>query len=195
MERMAVAADEDLLSLDAAQEALKQPRRIRIRRTAENPRGRGDQRRAFRRVDKLDRLSLLLELQQDRVRAIGLHGALAEPELFGGIARRLHLHHSLLRQLLEERPAEFAHECERRGENRAAIARMRFDDPALPFGIEQIGKAARRVLGLDQISVVPEAAERRAHGRVHAVRVHAVCRIMLRHILGEERRKPAAALP
>src|SRR3954468_3922533 len=72
---------------------------------------------------------------------------------------------------------------------------MRLDDPPFPFGIEQIGEAARRVIGLHQICVVTEPAEGRAHGRVHAVRIGALRRIMPRNILGHERREPVVAFP
>ena len=72
---------------------------------------------------------------------------------------------------------------------------MALDEPASPFGIEQVGEAPRGVLAVDQVGVVTDDAERGAHARVHSVRIEGVgwkvpCGV-LRHV----RREPAAALP
>ena len=78
------------------------------------------ERRAFGRIDDLDRLAVLLQLEQIVVVAVGHHGALAERELLRRIGRGLHLHDALLGELLEIVPAELARDLEGRGHDRAA---------------------------------------------------------------------------
>ena len=81
---------------------------------------------------------------------------------FGGSVDGLHLHDLLLGELLEDSSQPRSRgDLEGRGHDRAAVARMRLDDLADPFRIEQIGEALRRVLRLHQLGVVGDDAERR----------------------------------
>ena len=75
----------------------------------------GDYRRALGRIDGLHRRALLLEQQEVGNDAVGLYSTLPESELLRRFKRRLYLHDILMRELLEIRPAEFAHCLERRG--------------------------------------------------------------------------------
>ena len=75
------------------------------------------------------------------------------------------------------------------------IGRMRLDDLARPFRIEQVGEALRRVLGLHQIGVVAERGEPYARQCESAVRVAMLGREMLRDLLRHIGREPAVALP
>ena len=136
----------ELLALGREHPVLQQPRGVRIGRILEHRVGPDDQRRALGRIDDLDRLALLLELEQDVFDAVRHDGALAERELLGRIGRRLHLHDPLLGELLEILPAEVARHLVGRGQDRAAVAGMRLDDLAGPFRIEQVGVALRRLL-------------------------------------------------
>ena len=177
-------------------------RKLRNRRAAlglgalrKTPTGVRDQRRAFGRMDDLDRLTLFLELQQDRVGAVDLHGALAERELLRRVARRLSLHDPLPRERLQIGPAELLRHRERRGENRAAIGGMALNHPAPPFWIEQVGEASRRVGALDEVCVVADGAERRTRRHEQAVRIDGLRRKVSRHVFRHMRREPAAAFP
>ena len=78
---------------------------------------------------------------------------------FGGSVDGLHLHDALLGELLEILPAEIARDLVGRGHDRAAVARMRLDDLARPFRIEQVGEALRRLFALHQVGVVGDDAE------------------------------------
>ena len=191
----AADVDDELLALRGEAIALEQPRGVRVRRVLENAVRADDQRRAFAGVDRLDRLAGFLDLEQVVFVAVGLHRALAERELLRRVGRRLHLHHLLLRELFEIRPAEIARHLEGRGHDGAAVARMRLDDLALPFRIEQIGEALRRVLRLHQVGVVADDAQADAEAREHAVGVLVLGRIVLRDVLRHERRQQAVALP
>src|SRR5256885_9902329 len=133
---MPMVRDEHALTLGAAQETLEQPCSIRMRRAAENAAWRNDQRRALARMDELDRLTLFLEQHQNGVGAVHLNEAFAERKLLRRIAGRLHLHDLLLRQFLEIGPAERVHHRKRRGEDRAAIRRVTFDELAAPSRVE-----------------------------------------------------------
>ena len=115
-----------------------------------------DQRRAFGRIDGSTGWPASLSWIQIVLVAVGHDRALAERELLRRIGRRLHLHDLLLRELLEIVPAEVARDLEGRGHDGAAVARMRLDDLAGPFRIEQVGEALRRLLGLHQIGVVAD---------------------------------------
>jgi hypothetical protein len=192
---MTVAFGKHPLALDAAEEVLEQACRIGIWRAAKDTARYRDQRRAFARVNNFDRLTLLLELQQDGIGAVDLHGALAEPKLLRRVAGRLNLHDPLAGELLEIRPAEFLRDCERRSQDRAAIGGMGLDEPAPPFGIEQVGEAPRRLLALDEVGVVTDDAERCAQVCERAVGIDGVRRKVPRRVFGNVRRKPAAALP
>jgi hypothetical protein len=72
---------------------------------------------------------------------------------------------------------------------------MRLDDLALPFGIEQIGKALRRVIGLHQAGVVGDDAEPDAKAGKLAVHVLVLGRIVFGDLLRHVRRQNALALP
>ena len=95
----------------------------------------------------------------------------------------------------KKRPAEIALHLVGRGHDGAAVARMRLDDLALPFGIEQIGKTLRRVLRLHQIGVVGDDAEPDAEARELAVGVLVLGRIEFCDLLRHVRRQNAVALP
>ena len=146
-------------------------------------------------VDHFDRLALVLEQHQIVVVAVGHDGALAEQDLLRRIGRRLHLHDLLLRELLEIRPAEIARQHEGRGHDGAAVAGMALDDLALPFRIEQVGIALRRVLALDQVGVVADRLDPGAGGRVHAVGIDLIGRKMLGDVFGHVGREPVVLLP
>ena len=100
-----------------------------------------------------------------------------------------------LASCFEEAPAEIALHLIGRGHDGAAVAGMRLDDLALPFGIEQVGKALRRVVGFHQIGVVGDDAEPDAETRELAVRVLVLGRIKLCDILRHVGRQKAVALP
>ncbi len=72
---------------------------------------------------------------------------------------------------------------------------MRLDDLALPFGIEQIGKTLRRLLGLHQFGVVGDDAEPDAPACELAVDIPVLRRIEFGDILRHVRRENAVALP
>src|SRR5258708_4957848 len=91
MERaMCKIIDQQLLSLRTKEETLEQPRRIRIRRAAEYATRNDDQRRAFGRIDDLDRLALVAEQQQFVVVAVAHPRPPPQQEFFRGAPRRLH---------------------------------------------------------------------------------------------------------
>ena len=92
-------------------------------------------------------------------------------------------------------PAEVALHLIGRGHDGAAIAGMRLDDLALPFGIEQIGKTFRRFLRLHQIGVVGDDAEPDAQARKLAVDVLVFGGIELRDVFRHIGRQNAVALP
>ena len=98
-------------------------------------------------------------------------------------------------ELLEPAPAEIALHLIGRGHDGAAVAGMRLDDLALPFGIEQIGKTLRRFLRLHQIGVVGDDAEPDAPARELAVDVPVFGRIELRDVFRHVGRQNAVALP
>src|SRR5438105_3778823 len=153
---MAIVRDEHALTLGAAEEALEQPCGIRMGRAAKHATRRDTQRRAFARMDELDRLPLLLRQQQTGIGAIPLPGALAQRELLWRIAGGLYLHDLLLHELLEIRPAKRVHHRERRGQYRAAVGGMTLDELAAPLRIEQVGKALRRILSFHDVGVVAD---------------------------------------
>src|SRR5580700_3796350 len=64
--------DQDLLRLDAKQEALEQACRIGMGRAPEHTTGRSDQWRALGRIDRFDWCTLLLEQQQVGIGTVGL---------------------------------------------------------------------------------------------------------------------------
>src|SRR5262249_19110718 len=107
--------DQELLRLERMQPVLGQARGGRVWRGLEHRARAGDERRAFGRINDLDRLPRLLELDQIVIVAIGHHRALAERELLRRVGRRLHLHDLLLGQFFEVLPAEFTHDLERGG--------------------------------------------------------------------------------
>jgi hypothetical protein len=94
-------------------------------------------------VNDLNRLTLILEQHQAVVVTIGHDRALADRHLFRRISGRLDLHDFLLRERFEIWPAEFAHQEERRGQDRAAVARVALYELAPPLGVEQVGVALR----------------------------------------------------
>ncbi len=143
----------------------------------------------------LDRLAALLEKLEIVVVAVHHDGALADLDLLRRVGGRLQLHDLLLGELFEERPAQLAHQQERGGEDRAAVARMALGELAAPFGIEQVGKALWRLLALHLVGVVADDAQPRAHGRVQPVGIAVLGRIMLRHVLRHVGREPAVAIP
>src|SRR5262249_47807947 len=92
-------------------------------------------------------------------------------------------------------PTQIARERKCRGEDGATIVRISFDDFALPSGVEQIGESRRRLLGLDQIGVVANWAERGEYRRVHAIGTDLFGRQVLGRVLRQERRKQVLAPP
>ena len=72
---------------------------------------------------------------------------------------------------------------------------MRLDDLALPLGIDEVGKALRRVLWLHQGAIVTNRNEPGANRCVQPVCVDMLRRKMLDHVLAHVGRKPAIALP
>ena len=187
--------DDELLAFGAEAPVLEQPGRVRIGRVLEDAVGPHHQRRALGGIDRLDRPALLLELKQIVFIAVGLHRPLAERELLRRIGRRLHLHHVLLRELLEILPAEIAGELLGRRHDRAAVARVRLDHLALPLRIEQIGEALRRLLGLHQAGVEADHAQADAEAREQAVGVLVLGGIVLGHVLGDMRRQDPLCAP
>ena len=187
--------DDELLRLAAEAEGLEQACRVRMRRGLEDAVRADDQRRAFGGIDRLDRAARFLHLEDIVLVAVGHDGAFAEIELLRRIGRRLHLHHALFGELLEIAPAEIALHLVGRGHDGAAVAGMRLDDLALPFGIEQVGKTLRRVLGLHQIGVVGDDAEPDAEACELAVGIPVLGRIEFRDIFGNVGRQDAVALP
>src|SRR5262249_49377384 len=151
--------DDELLALGREAVALEQPRRVRVGRVLENAVGSDHHRATFGRIDDLDRLSLLLLLQHVVLAAVGLNRALAEQELFRRVGRRLHLHDALFGELFEVLPAELAYDLIGRGQRGAAIARVRLDDLAGPFRVEQVGETLRRLVSLYQVRVVGNRTE------------------------------------
>src|SRR5262245_28189731 len=105
------------------------------------------------------------------------------------------LHDLLLGEPLEIGPAQLARERKRRGKDGAAVVRISFDDFALPCGVEQIGESRRGILGLDQIGVVANWAERGECRRVHAIRADLFERQVLSRVLRQERRQQGLAPP
>ncbi len=191
----AARIDHELLALRREAEALEQAGRVRVGRRLEDRVGADHQRHALGRIDRLDRAAALLDLENVVLVAVRHHGALAERELLGRIGRGLHLHHILLGELLEILPAEVARHLVGRRHDGAAVAGMGLDQLALPFRIEQVGKAFRRVLRLHQIGVVGDDAQADAEARIHAVGVPVLRRIVLGDVLGHEGREQPVALP
>ena len=99
-----------------------------------------------------------------------------------------------LDKLFEIVPAEQLDDRVRAGQAGAAVARMRFDQLALPFRIEQVEIAGRRILGRHQVGVVAHHAERRAPRRVVAFRILELRRVAL-HVGRGVRREPLLLLP
>ena len=101
---------------------------------------------------EFNRMTLILEQHQVVVVTICHDRALADRHLFLWISGRLvpDLHDPLLRELFQIRPAEFAHQDERRSQDRAAIGRMALDELAAPLGVEQVGIALGSILGCDE---------------------------------------------
>src|SRR4051812_25194136 len=191
----AAGIDDELLRLGRERVALEQPRGVRIRRRLEDRIRSDDQRRAFGRIDDLHRLARLLHLEQIVFVAVGHHGALAERKLLGRVGRGLHLHDALPGELLEEFPAKVALHLVGRRHDRARIARMRLDDLAGPFRIEQIGETLRRVFGFHQRRIVADDAQPDAEARELAVRVLVFGRVELRDVLRHVGLQDPVALP
>ena len=102
-------------------------------------------------MNDLDRLTLILEQHQAVIVTIGHDRALAHRHLFRRISGRLDLHDLLLREFFEIWPAEFAHQEERRSQDRAAIARVALYELAPPLGVEQVGITLRGIFARDEI--------------------------------------------
>src|SRR5215469_5302709 len=79
--------DQELLRLERVQPVLEQPRGFRIGRRLEYCARAGHERRAFGRINDLDRLPRLLELDQIVIVAVGHYRALAERELLRRVGR------------------------------------------------------------------------------------------------------------
>ena len=94
---------------------------------------------------ELNRLALILEQHQAVVVTIGHDRALADRHLFRRISGRLDLHDFLLRELFEIWPAEFAHQEERRSQDRDAIARVALYELAPQLRVKQVGIALRGI--------------------------------------------------
>ncbi len=153
------------------QEALEQTRRVRMRRFRHHCARRGDERRSLRGIDDLHRLSRLLQREEIVFVAVGHDRALADGEFLRRLGRGLHLHDLLLAKLLQIVPTEITRNLERRGKNRAAVTGMSLDDHALPFRVEQVGEALRRIGRLHIFRVVADRAQSRAPRGVKPVRV------------------------
>src|SRR5262249_50444177 len=106
---------------------------------------------------------------------------------------RLHLHHLLLGKLLEIVPAEIARHLIGRGHDGAAVARMRLDDLAGPFRVEQVGVALGR--GLHHVGVIADDADPRAEAREGAVGVLALACITSGHVSGRGLSASSSAYP
>src|SRR6266545_959764 len=187
--------DENLLSLEPVQPVVEQASGVRIGRALEQRARARRQWRAFARIDDLDRLPLLLGLNDEVTRAVDHHGALAERDLLGRVGRRLHLHDALLGELLEVFPAELARGLERRVHDGAAIGGMGLDHLARPFRIEQIGEAFWRLLRLHQPRIVAERGDQNARRHMQGVRIVIGLVEMLGDLFGQVGREPAVALP
>ena len=116
-------------------------------------------------------------------------------ELLRRIGRRLHLHDVLFGEVLVIFPADVAHHLEGRGQDGAAVAGMRLDDLALPFGIEQVLEARRRVLGLHQPGVVGDRAQRGAEAGIGAVGIAVLGLVMLRDVFRHVGQQEALPFP
>src|SRR3984893_5895029 len=182
--------DESLLRLDAEQKALEQPCRVGTGRGLKDGARSDDERRALARINDLHRRTPFPQQQKLGAGTVGLHGTLAACEPVRRIARRLQLHDLLLGEPLEIGPAQIARKRKCCGKDGAAIVRISLDDFALPSEVEQIGKTRRCILGLDQVGVVADGAERGECRRVHAIRTDLFGRQVPGRVLRQERRKP-----
>ena len=72
---------------------------------------------------------------------------------------------------------------------------MRLDDLARPFRIEQVGKARRRHLALDEVGVVGDRAQAHAEACEHSVGILVLGGIMLGDVRRHEGSQKAVALP
>src|SRR3954453_21632176 len=122
----AQAADiyDELLRVPTETERLKQFCRVWIWRAFEDSVGPDDQWRSFARINRLDRASGFLHLENIVFVAISHDGSFAEIELLRRIGRRLHLHDVLPGKLFEPGPAEIALHLIGRGHDGAAVAGM-----------------------------------------------------------------------
>ena len=183
-----------LLYLRRVQEILQHTRGVRVRRVGKHRRWRSHERRAFDRVDDLDR-ALRVDLDEHVVLVAIDHGrALAAGDALGCGRRRLQLLHPLLRQLLEVIPSKGLRDCEGSRQAGAAIAGMCLDQLALPLRVEKVEIAGWRILGIDELGVVAHDTQRRAPRRVIAVGILELRRVALdvgRRVL----REPFLLLP
>src|SRR5713101_7822118 len=185
----------ELLRLAREEIADEEACRVRVRRPVGERDAAGDQRRALAGIDDLDGIAALLQVDKDIFEAVGLDGTLAHCQLLGRFGSRLHLHDMLLSELLEIGPAEIPAGLERGGDDAAAVARMRLDDLAAPFRIEQVGKALGRVLGLDQARIVGDRHQRETLVGEISLGVALVGRPLCRHFRRHEGFEPTQALP
>ena len=143
----------------------------------------------------LDRLPLLLGHPEKIVAAVDGDGPFAGHDALGRLGRRLDLQHLLLGELLEVRPAELARELLRRRHDRAGISGMALHQLARIFRIEQVHEAPRCIRGGDHLAVVGDGAEMGALVAERTVGIDHLGRHVARHVLRDERRQPALALP
>ena len=154
-----------------------------------------DGRRALGRIDRLDRLAGFLQQHDAVFVAVGHHGALAERQLLRRIGRGLHLHHALLRQLLEIFPAQFAHHLEGRGHDGAAIGGMALDHLAGPFR-DRAGRqsSSARLPASPDWCCRRSTTARSARSRT-CRRGRDIPGEIFGDVFGDERRQPAVLLP
>src|SRR5215471_10384350 len=151
--------DAELLTFRREAEALEQARCIRAWCGLEQAIRPDDQRIAFGRIHRLDRLTGFSPLQDQVFDAISLDRTFPQRDFFRRVGGRLHLQNVLLRELFEILPAQVARHLESRGHDRSAVARVRLDDLALPFWVKQVSETFRRLFFLYHVGVVGDDAQ------------------------------------
>ena len=152
--------DDQLLALRREAVGSEQLRGVRVRRRLEHAGRADDQRRAFGGIDRLRPARpsrLIWKMLYSLPSAITARSPSAS--LFGGSADDCTCMMFCLASFSKISPAEIALHLIGRGHDRAAVARMRLDDLALPFRVEQVGKALRRVFLFHQVGVVGDDAQ------------------------------------
>jgi len=187
--------DIELLSFRGHRPCIEQARCVGIGRADHHARRSGDQWRALAGVDRFDRIALRLLLGNHIFPAIGHDRSLARSKLPGGFRRGLNLQNFLLCEFFEPFPAEIAAELLCRRHDGAGITGMGLDDLAHPFGIEQVGVALGRILGLHQLGVVSDDRQGHAPRGEHAVGVLVGRGEIPGDVFGDIGREQTLALP